>query len=42
MEVDTGSRAVLPGRILKTLEVRTNDPERSVIILGVRGEVVVR
>jgi hypothetical protein len=38
--VDTGSRAVHLGRIMKTVEVRTNDPDRRIILLGVSGEVV--
>ncbi|GEM_PF-1984641 len=38
--VDTGVDVVGLGRMFKTVEVRTNDPERRIVILGISGEVV--
>ncbi len=42
VEVNTGAKVVNVGRIVKTVEVRTNDPNNSVVILAVSGEVVPR
>ena len=38
--VDTGVDVVLPGRMVKAVEVRTNDPSNRVVVLIMSGEVV--
>lgn len=38
--VDTGVEVVLPGRMAKSVEVRTNDPASRVVVLVMSGEVV--
>jgi len=38
--IDTGVEVVGIGRMFKTVEVRTNDPNKRIVILGISGEVV--
>ncbi len=38
--VDTGVEVVLPGKMVKAVEVRTNDPANRVVVLIMSGEVV--
>lgn len=40
VEIDTGTKVVNIGRMVKTVEVRTNDPENKIVILAVGGEVI--